>query len=67
MTRWSFGREEEEEEEEEGEGLVVMIFLICSGERTVRIFALEGVGRLDSSRERRRAVQTCGTEFGDEE
>jgi len=59
--RWSFGGEEE------GEGVVVMIFLIWEGDSTVRIFAPEGVGRLASSRERRSAVQTCGTEFGDEE
>ena len=64
--RWSLGREENGEVEEE-EGEVVMIFLIWEGDSTVRIFAPEGVGRLASSRERRSAVQTCGTDFGDEE
>lgn len=56
--RWSLRGEDGMEEE----GEEVTIFTIWEGDKTVRIFALEGVGRFASSRERSKAVQTCGME-----
>lgn len=65
--RWSLGREEGVVVDVDVEYVEATIFLIWEGERTVRMLELEGVERVDSRRERRRAVHTCGTEFGDEE